>query len=78
MMVRSVKKSGSAVYLCELCMFTYKGRGTAQECEKFCKAHKGCSMEITKHSVGYSIQGILSYSRGRNDAGSEPASRSAG
>lgn len=59
MMVRSVKKSGSAVHLCELCMFVYKDRETAQECEKFCKAHKGCSMEITKHSTGIFDSGNL-------------------
>jgi hypothetical protein len=58
-MVRSVKKSGSAVYLCELCMFVYKGKETAQECEIFCKAHKGCSMEISKHSVGILDAGKL-------------------
>jgi len=40
-------------------MFVYKDRETAQECEKFCKAHKGCSMEITKHSTGIFDSGNL-------------------
>ena len=52
MMVRGVKKSGSTVHLCELCMFTHKDRETVRECEISRKAHKGCSMEITKHPVG--------------------------
>jgi len=58
-MVRSVKKSGSAAYLCELCMFAYRDRETAQECETFCKTHRGCSMEITKHSIGILDAGKL-------------------
>jgi len=59
MMVRRVKNGGSTLHLCELCMFAYKSRDTAQECEKFCDTHKGCSTEITKHSVGILDAGKL-------------------
>lgn len=59
MMVRKVNKYGSALHLCELCMFAYTDRETAQKCEKFCETHRGCSMEITKHSVGVFDSGKL-------------------
>ncbi len=58
-MVRSVKKSGGTLQICELCMFAYNDRKTAQECESFCRVHSGCSMEITKHAVGIFDSGKL-------------------
>ena len=50
-MVKEVKKSGKIYFQCEICKFFYKDKKWAQKCEDFCKKHKSCSIEITKHSV---------------------------
>lgn len=46
-MVKKDKKN----FQCEECGFSYKDKKWAQKCEDFCKKHKSCSIEITKHSV---------------------------
>lgn len=38
-------------YACKSCGFLYKTKELAEECYKWCKAHKSCNMEITKHSI---------------------------
>ena len=38
-------------YVCEECKFKYKDKATAQKCENWCKKHKSCNLEITKHAV---------------------------
>ena len=38
-------------YQCEECKFYYKERLWAKKCEAWCKKHKSCNIEITKHSV---------------------------
>lgn len=39
------------LYICEECGFKYKEKEWADKCETFCREHKGCNIEITKHSV---------------------------
>jgi len=41
----------SGYYVCEDCKFRYKDRNMAQKCENWCKEHKSCNIEITKHAV---------------------------
>ena len=50
-MVKEVEKNGKTYYQCEVCMFYYKDRKTAQECEDFCNKYKSCSIEITGKAV---------------------------
>lgn len=46
-MVKLVNK----VYQCEECKLFYKEEKIAQECEKWCKEHKSCNLEIIKQAV---------------------------
>jgi len=46
-----VKMINKKYYQCEECDFIYKKEELAKRCEEFCKAHKSCSLEITKHAV---------------------------
>jgi rubrerythrin len=39
------------VYLCEICGFGYADDTTANSCEIYCRAHKSCSLQITKKAV---------------------------
>ena len=50
-MVKEIKKNGKKYYTCEICKFAYKEKQLAKKCQDFCKAHKSCSLEITKHAV---------------------------
>jgi len=36
---------------CRECKFLYKEKEWAEKCEKWCKEHHSCNMEITKHAV---------------------------
>ena len=38
-------------YQCKKCNFYYKEKTLAKQCEEYCKSHKACSLEITKHAV---------------------------
>ena len=38
-------------YVCEECKFKYKDKDIAQKCENWCKKHKNCNLEITKHVI---------------------------
>ena len=50
-MVKEKKINGATYYQCEICKFYYKEKSWAEKCEAFCKKHKSCSLEITKHAV---------------------------
>lgn len=38
-------------FKCSACGFFYKEKELAQRCEDFCRAHKSCSLEITRNAV---------------------------
>ncbi|MBI2042829.1 hypothetical protein HYT25_00380 [Candidatus Pacearchaeota archaeon] len=42
---------GKIVYKCEKCGFYYKTKNFAEKCEDFCKKHKSCNLNITKHAI---------------------------
>jgi len=50
MVERKIVK-GESYFKCSSCGFFYKEEQLAKECEDFCKTHKGCNLEITKHAV---------------------------
>lgn len=52
-MLVSEKKIGNKIaFLCDICGLGYADRETAQECEDYCRAHKGsCSFEISKKAI---------------------------
>ena len=48
--VQVVKKNKN-YYMCEECNMRYEDNQLAEKCEAFCKKHKSCSLEITKHAI---------------------------
>ena len=50
-MVKEITNKGKKYYACNICKFAYKEKQLAEKCEAFCKAHKSCSLEITKDAV---------------------------
>ena len=46
-MVRRV----NGTWVCEECGLRYKNKMWAERCEKWCKEHKSCNLEITRHAV---------------------------
>lgn len=50
-MVRVLKRNADSLYVCESCGFAYVDRSLARACEDYCRTHKSCSLEITKHAV---------------------------
>jgi len=38
-------------FVCSECGFAYRNREWAQKCGAWCKEHKSCNLEITKHAV---------------------------
>jgi len=39
------------LYQCPICKFWYKEKEWAKKCEAWCKKHKSCNLEITKHAI---------------------------
>jgi len=52
-MVREAVVEGRKIYLREVCGLGYLERDTAEECEKFCRKHHACSLEITRKAVHF-------------------------
>jgi len=50
-MVKITEKEGKQCYQCEECKFLYKDKELADKCEKYCKKHHGCNIEITQFAV---------------------------
>lgn len=39
------------MYVCNECGFKYSDEAWAKKCEEWCKEHKSCNIEITKHAI---------------------------
>lgn len=39
------------LYKCPACGLKYKEQEWAEKCEEWCKKHKSCNLEITKHAL---------------------------
>jgi len=50
-MVKEKAVEDSLYYQCENCGFFYKSGNIAKECEKWCKEHNSCNLEITRNAV---------------------------
>lgn len=50
-MVKKIKKDEDIYFQCEECKFIYKNKEMAEKCEKWCKEHSSCNIEITQHAV---------------------------
>lgn len=49
--MKEIKKLDNNYFQCEECNMLYKTAATAEECEKWCKKHKSCNLEIIKYAV---------------------------
>lgn len=47
----SALQENSKTYRCSECGFRYRDKETAEQCEAWCKEHKTCNREITKHAI---------------------------
>jgi predicted ATP-dependent serine protease len=65
-MVKEIKKKNEVFYQCQECGFYYREREWAQKCEKWCKEHKSCNLEIIKHSIKLSTGSSLDRSQDKN------------
>jgi hypothetical protein len=50
-MTNVIQKSGNTYHQCGECKFVYAKKALAEQCEAWCKEHKTCNIEITKHAV---------------------------
>jgi len=50
-MVKKEMFQGKPVFVCSICNFGYATKDLAQKCGDYCKKHRSCSLEITKHAV---------------------------
>lgn len=48
LMMRGYKQG---LYKCPECGLEYKEKEWAEKCEAWCKKHKSCNLEITKHAI---------------------------
>jgi hypothetical protein len=44
-------KRNKTLYVCEECKLQYREKYWAEKCEEWCKKHKSCNLEITKHAI---------------------------
>ncbi len=51
MVKREVRKE-SAVFQCEECRMLYADKKKAAACEKWCKQHHSCNLELIKDAIG--------------------------
>lgn len=50
-MVVEENLEGEIVFKCMKCGWIYKDIEKAEECESWCRKHKSCNLNITKHSI---------------------------
>ena len=50
-MTEETNFKGRIVYKCMKCGWLYKDEDLAKKCEKWCKKHKSCNLEIAKHAI---------------------------
>lgn len=43
--------SSEKLYQCAECGLRYREREIAARCEKWCRAHKSCNIDVIKHAV---------------------------
>jgi len=50
-MVKTVRRGGKTLYVCEICGLAYKEKGWADKCESWCREHEGtCNLEVAGHA----------------------------
>ena len=49
--MKSIQKDNKNFYQCEACGFLYSTQELAERCEKWCREHKSCNLEIIKLGI---------------------------
>lgn len=57
---RSHKRDGE-LFTCPECGLHYNEKHWAEKCEKWCREHHSCNLEITSHSMESKQNGFNSY-----------------
>ena len=50
-MTEETNFKGRIVYKCMKCGWLYKDEDLAKKCEKWCKKHKSCNLDIAQHAI---------------------------
>ena len=50
-MAEEANLEGEVVYKCMKCGYFYNDIEKAEECEKWCRKHKSCNLDITQHAI---------------------------
>ncbi|MDP3953710.1 MAG: hypothetical protein Q8P99_02740 [bacterium] len=50
-MVKITKQSGKELSQCEECGFHYEDEKQAEDCEKWCREHHSCNIQITADAI---------------------------
>lgn len=50
-----MNEKNNLLYQCPECGLKYKEKEWAEKCERWCKKHKSCNLEITKHAVNIKL-----------------------
>ncbi len=54
-MVKKILKNNSKYYQCNECKFIYKYKKIAEKCQKWCKEHHSCNLEIIKYTIDMNL-----------------------
>ena len=46
-----MQNKSKKLFECKECNMFYKEKELAEKCEKWCKEHKSCNLEIIKHAI---------------------------
>ena len=48
--MKTIEKNNTISYQCDECGLHYISKQWAEKCEKWCKEHHSCNLEITSHA----------------------------
>ncbi len=66
-MTQIIQKNGRTYHQCEECKLMYAKKAIAEQCQAWCREHKSCNIEITKHAVDSSLGGELPNKKDRHE-----------
>jgi len=50
-MVKEEIRNNKNYFICEECGFACESKERAENCQNWCKEHKTCNIEITRHAI---------------------------
>ncbi|MEK6915481.1 MAG: hypothetical protein AABW89_02990 [Nanoarchaeota archaeon] len=49
--MKNIKEKRDGEQQCDKCGLSYNNKIKANKCQEWCKKHKSCNLEITKHAI---------------------------